>query len=164
MVNESAQNLGRLAKGVPKTQTPEHKAKLRKALSLVREKRWPVEFWTSYFNCKRLNPEQHRVVSIAAYGPRFGAKPEVTLDALAPDKSALAEYREGRITWDEYSDAYIDKLESFGHKRVVQMIREQREVAERKGKSLVLACHCGPGKACHREILAAYHGGRTKEI
>ena len=164
MVNKSAQNLGRLAKGVPKRQTPEHKEKLRQALAKVRVHRWKPLAMTSYFNCRRIDPARHRVVSVAAYGPRFGARPEATLWKIAPDKAALAAYKAGTMDWNAYMEAYIDKLSAVGHREVVRLVGEQIAAASGEGRVAVLCCHCKDADYCHRTILAAYHGGRFAEL
>ncbi len=71
----------------------------------------------------------------------------IHLLALAPTRALLREYRDGSLSWDEYSREYLNLLET-------------RPEAERALTSLVegdcLLCSEAVADYCHRRLLVGY--------
>ena len=70
---------------------------------------------------------------------------------LAPKNWILFEYKEGRITEEEYIDLYykhtLDKLNP---------IEVYNDLKELGGEDAVLLCWCGKDRFCHRHIVAEW--------
>ena len=66
---------------------------------------------------------------------------------LAPTKELLSLYREKKLTWEEYSDAYLNLLDN---RKIAQKIN-----IEKLHENCLLCSEHTPEK-CHRRLLAEY--------
>lgn len=74
---------------------------------------------------------------------------------MAPTKDLLSNYRDKKITWDQYEKEYIGILEK---RRIIQNI----DFEELDGACLLCSEH-NP-HMCHRRLLAEYFQKANKEI
>lgn len=100
----------------------------------------PNRVYTSYFaNVKNLpNPEQ--AISIARYAPPFWHGKNLL--CLAPTTDLLQDYREGKITWGEYSGRFLLQLRRVDPYSVIDMV-----------KGSVLLCWEKDFTTCHRTLV-----------
>lgn len=66
---------------------------------------------------------------------------------LAPTKELLTDYKDKKISWEEYKLRFFAEMDNPISKGIMSKIAQ-----EAAGKPVFLFCHCGPkeGKKCHR--------------
>jgi len=108
--------------------------------------------YTSYFaKARRL---RGRLVSIALYPPR-GMKVE-SEPRLAPSRELLRAYKAGEVDEAKYTEIFMRQLAKL----------DPIEIG-RKLEGSILLCYEGPGKFCHRHLVAEWlrkAGFRVVEI
>ena len=70
---------------------------------------------------------------------------------LAPSENLLQQWKNGDITWNEYTKRFKSEMENPESQTRLAKIAEQ--VAS--GKDVRLICYEGEDKPCHRHILAS---------
>ena len=65
---------------------------------------------------------------------------------LAPSAELLADYKQGRIQWEDYVPRYIAQLDALGVSRVESLLKD----------GMVLLCWEKPPNHCHRHLLAEW--------
>jgi uncharacterized protein YeaO (DUF488 family) len=69
-----------------------------------------------------------------------------------PDWDDIDSYRTGLMTWTEFRERYMLKLEKNAN-LIIHTFQEIEALAYKQGKMIVLTCHEKPGEYCHRNIL-----------
>lgn len=67
---------------------------------------------------------------------------------LAPSEELLADYRQQRLTWDDYASRYVDLLQD----RAVERSLDRQTFA----RGVVLLCSEPDARRCHRRLAAEY--------
>lgn len=108
---------------------------------------------TGYFaKMKKYELEGFMCVSIAAFPPYWYTG--VKSVGLAPDKVLLSDWKDGKITDEEYTKRYLagidtDVLESY--------LKSWDAICEEQGYAgVVLLCFERNGVFCHRHVLADF--------
>lgn len=70
---------------------------------------------------------------------------------VKPDMSLVLDYKAGRCTDGQYKQQYLAQLR-HRHAAIKEMVLWMQS----QPMPIVLLCHCGKGKFCHRRILAEY--------
>lgn len=102
---------------------------------------------TSYFFSKKLKSTD-KVVSIAGLAPPEMKKyfPNMrTYDPLKPPKKLVYDYKEGRITEEQYTEKYNYQLSLLDPKHVYEVLKDS-----------ILLCWEVPGDFCHRRLVAEW--------
>lgn len=71
-----------------------------------------------------------------------------SMPALAPEWELVSDWKNHRITWDEYKERYISMLERRGIGYALKMLDQFEKV--------ILLCYEKTGDNCHRHLLAEY--------
>jgi len=100
-----------------------------------------MHIYTGYFAKHGKHP---RAVSIARGQPMAFDLPEIL--EFAPPRSLLAAYKSGRVGWEQYEVRYVDRLNLVAGDCAEGLLRD----------GMVLLCWEGPGKNCHRHLLASW--------
>ena len=100
-----------------------------------------MKLYTGYFARHGLHSHAY---SIARGQPWVCNLPAIS--KLAPSGQLLADYNSGRIDWEEYAVRYFTQLNILGIEKVEEMLLD----------GMVLLCWEGPGKNCHRHLLAEW--------
>lgn len=111
-----------------------------------------MHFFTGYFARHANVPH---ALSIARWEPK-GAQHLARLQELAPSAILLHGFRKRKISEKEYSKRYVEGLDALGIAAVEGFLRD----------GMTLLCWEGPGKFCHRHLLAEWlrgHGHTVKE-
>lgn len=69
---------------------------------------------------------------------------------LAPTWALVMGYKEGRLTEEEYTSQYRNRLKNAQKKSPEKW---RNTILNNEGKTLVFACMCRPGDFCHRILL-----------
>ena len=92
---------------------------------------------TSYFSKYKGN----KGISIACSAPKnFKGQ---TYQQLVPKWSLVKDYKDGNITKKEYVSKYLKQIDKLDPNKVLKDLKDK-----------VLLCWEGPGKFCHRRIVA----------
>jgi len=95
--------------------------------------------YTSYLSKKRSFPDNFEVVYVMIGRGN---------DIVAPNKDDLEAYKNGSISWHEYSRRYREKLEN------IEAWTWMKNIATRaRQKDVVLVCYEKDASHCHRSIL-----------
>lgn len=109
-------------------------------------------YTSNFYKAKFLNSNKYDFYSIARYDSKYIKFEYKKILLLAPTSEILFDYKENRISEKEYTDRYIKLLESRGLDR----IKEHLVILQRNtNKEILLLCHCGKDKFCHRHILTS---------
>jgi len=98
-----------------------------------------MKLYTGYFARHGNHP---RAVSIARSQPMAFDIPEIL--ELAPARTLLADYKSGRIGWDDYAIRYRVRLGLLVAGHVEELLQD----------GMVLICWESPHEHCHRHLLA----------
>ena len=99
-----------------------------------------ITIYTSYFGAIKRLPS-HLSLYSTANGTRSGIG---RIQQFLPDWSIVDGIKKGKITEQEYTEKYLEKLNTF------QITKENIEALNNS----VLLCFESPEKFCHRHILA----------
>lgn len=103
----------------------------------------------SYFNYKD-NKKRSDIVSISVYQPQY-IKNIVNIPELTPNKDLFDKSRKGLITFDDFFDGYLDKLNKLGIDGFNKLNLENK----------IICCHCKDVLSCHRFILSCWYYEQT---
>lgn len=110
--------------------------------------------YTSYFAAFRRFPSGVDLVSIARFAPAgFRGK---SFPLLAPSEPLLRAYKSGNVSDEEYTRQFRLQLDGLDAASVAHQL-----------ENTVLLCYEGPGKFCHRHIVAEWlrdHGIACQEL
>ena len=81
--------------------------------------------------------------------PAWWNKPYEAFPAVYPGWDLVNGIKEGRLTEEEYTRAYLYKLSYVDLESIKNKVREW----ELQGKDVCFMCYCGVGKFCHRHLL-----------
>jgi len=83
-----------------------------------------------------------QLVGIVRITPKLSTDKIIFETLIAPDKKLLKGYKAREITEEQYTEAYIKKLESIGADTISSLYNNK-----------VLLCYCKSNGFCHRHIL-----------
>lgn len=112
-----------------------------------------MKIYTSYFNReKALNREGVFYVSVTRGStPSWFLHKVVEMKRLAPSWGIVSGYKNGEISWDEYTKSYESEM-CFSEKKADILAELMRMSEINDNKDPVLLCHCTGN--CHRHIIA----------
>lgn len=114
-----------------------------------------MKIYTSYYARMKSCYQNYAVVCISNSSPEWFPVILSTFRQLYPEWSKAKSYKEGKITWEQFADAYRQKLSKLNREKVLSAIMKYGALY---GKDVVLTCWEGPGKHCHRHLLAEWLG------
>lgn len=122
-----------------------------------------MAIWTSRYSNKELSNGNYYLVGISIGKPRFQLGYELSEQcySLAPKGCML------NMDIERFKQAYYEKLESIGIKKIVNMVTRLDERAKSEGKELVLLCFEDvrvEGDWCHRTIFAEWWAENAGEV
>lgn len=85
-------------------------------------------------------------------------QPAIWLQEYAPSWELLNDWKNGRITWEEYEVRYVEEQGLLNKERVILLKNKLRYLSDRYEQPLALLCFEAKGKNCHRHILGKYIG------
>ena len=74
---------------------------------------------------------------------------DVWLPALGPARKLLADYKAGKVTWEDYRHSYMLGLADMR----AQLLLVGLRTMALKGHTITLICVCATGHPCHRHLL-----------
>lgn len=83
---------------------------------------------------------------------------DVWLPALGPTAKLLADYKAGKVTWEEYTHRYMLGLADMR----AQLLLVGLRAMALKGHTMTLMCVCPGGRSCHRHLLQRILKGRLE--
>lgn len=101
-----------------------------------------MKLHTSYF-ARSLN---HPLAVSIAGRPWFARRDLLVIPELTPGGALVKDYKSGGISWEEYSRQYLAQLDELGGDKVRNLLSD----------GMVMLCWEGPGKHCHRHLLAEW--------
>lgn len=108
-----------------------------------------MELYTSYYSkVANMDTSDYVLIQISVSKPKWFSKPVYECKTLYPEWRIVDDFKNGRITEEEY-------LKEYNADKTADLIREVRQWVidilnrERKEKAIFL-CWEGPGKFCHR--------------
>lgn len=108
--------------------------------------------YTSYFANLKNIPENSVVVSIARSQPQGTNLPE--FKAFAPSAELLLDYKQGKVTNEEYEARYLAQLKALPNLSEIE--EHLSQYTKDQDKNLVFLCWEAPNKFCHRHLLAKF--------
>jgi hypothetical protein len=102
---------------------------------------------TSYFASKKLGYANMNIVGISRSVPKFVKMNINVFEPLCPSWGLITVYKEGRITDVQYTRNY--------HGAILDQL-DPEKIYQALGEDAVLLCWEGPGKFCHRHIVAEW--------
>lgn len=122
-----------------------------------------MKVYTSYY--KKIEEHAHCCVPvrISIGKPKYlmYELKEVIPEVYPNWDSLVSPYKNGLISDDEYVELYKAQLQRLNKERILQKLKD---LYEEYVKPIVLLCYCGPGKFCHRYILAEWLGIEITEL
>lgn len=114
-----------------------------------------MKWYTSYYaNWRNYSSNNFVTVAISRYSPK-NVKVGAICRSLAPSKSLLNRYKNGKITKTEYATEYTDALcvlrDSGKLSKILRIIKESFPQ-----KDVVFLCYEKKGEFCHRRCLAKF--------
>lgn len=126
-----------------------------------------MNIYTSYFaNINKLRANfKGNVAIISISRVTYNTfKVDGYLGELAPSSRLLADYRGGKVNWDEYTERF--KEETLDYVDARDIVRRINEIAYGKDNA-VLMCYESPEKNCHRHLVSDWlnsYGVECSEI
>ena len=103
----------------------------------------------SYFNKQHHHGE---LISISNTMPKgFTGTVETRFKSAVPDWDLVKQYKNGEVTWEEYSRQYLLMLEENWDKSIIDRLAEYNN-----GRDCTLLCWCKDKSRCHRSLLAEF--------
>lgn len=118
-----------------------------------------LEIRTGYFAyLKKYAQMGYLPISVAQYNPKWylGYSEKI----LAPSSKLLYDYKNNRITSEEFRAEYIKYIKTAQFESIFD--RWQKSVEEEDLKGVVLLCFEKPDNFCHRQILRDYLNEKYK--
>lgn len=100
-----------------------------------------MKLWTSNF---AKSGADANAVSIARSSPKGWMGRE--FDLLFPDWSWIRNFKNGRWSWEQYSEAYAWLLSEFDAENICASL----------GDGAIMLCFCSPKQFCHRRLVAEW--------
>ena len=114
--------------------------------------------YTSYFANLKHIPENITPISICRFPPKswYGARSYV----LIPTLKALKDYQN---TGDEetFRKRYFEGIDSLDANRLAKVLEQMNPNSDTR--DVVLVCYEGPGKFCHRHLVAEWFNANGVE-
>lgn len=107
--------------------------------------------YTSYF--AKINKGKGIKLSVARYNPKWLKKGDIegTLINLAPSKELLNKYKYENLSWDKYTEYYLDQINTYD--RNVQADLHTLTTLLNQGHDVTVYCYEKSNDNCHRHIL-----------
>lgn len=102
--------------------------------------------YTSYFANFRNFPVGSKPISIARFAPKGFTGGQMTV--FAPSTKLLLDYKNGKVSNDEYKVQYVEQLNSLEAEGKIKVLENLN--------GCVLLCYEKTGDFCHRHILAEW--------
>ena len=109
-----------------------------------------MNIYTSYFARIRNFPQGMVPVSIAAYTPSWytGA----CYDKLAPPFEIVSAYKQGRLPWGDFREAYTEQV--LNKLSADEVVSDLSKLTDQP--AIALVCYEIPGDNCHRVIVSEW--------
>lgn len=122
-----------------------------------------IKIYTGYFAyMKRYIEAGLLPISIARYNPKWFEG--ISCTELAPKKTTLWRYKEGKIDEEQYTKEYLESLNTLNLQRIDKsFIFQHVEKARSLGlNGIIYLCYEKNGDFCHRHIFADYVNSKNK--
>ena len=118
-----------------------------------------MKIYTSSYNKIKYAKEGRFILVDVTRGnkPKWFTSDVYRLQRLAPSWELLKGFKAGIITWEDYVKIYEeDVLSIYPKDQIILVLKRLSDKCG--GKDVVLLCHCGDYKRCHRSLVGQYIG------
>lgn len=120
-----------------------------------------MNIYTSYYaKVPKINIENYCLIRVSKSKPAWLDGILITgIPVLYPHWDLINDWKNGLITWDEYTERYLYQLSFVNREEIIDRLHELSN-----GKDIILLCYESNDKHCHRHILADWLGYGVKEL
>ena len=120
-----------------------------------------MNIYTSYYaKVPNIDTEQYCLIRVSKSKPAWLEGVMISgLSVVYPHWDLINDWKNGLITWAEYTERYLYQLSFIKREEVIDSLYELSN-----GKDVILLCYEANDKCCHRHILADWLGYEVKEL
>lgn len=114
-----------------------------------------MRIWTSnYAKANRLSASNYAFVRLSSSRPEWFNQPLLPIPQLYPSWEIIDAFKNGRITWAQYVEAYNEQLYGISISEVSNVILNY--MLSHNLNNAILLCWCKETDPCHRKLVAKW--------
>lgn len=122
-----------------------------------------MRIYTSYYSKLVSSPGTFLLVNIAVGHARYFPHAVLDLPEVYPNWDTMVKpYKDGQLTAKQYTDLYREQLNTLDRNKILVKLREFSY--RHSDRDIILLCHCGTNKFCHRHLFAEWLDCSVKEL